>query len=172
MDGYPDRPPRDIGDLPPVGPGSVPGMGWRMAARLIDVLLAIGLPALVLLAPYSKGVGVTQRVEPPRWAVAIMVLVPLIYELAMLTWKQATVGKLIMRVRVVRYVDGCKAEPHQYGLRVVLPAIGSLLALGQVQAWAVNLLVVWQIAVYLSSMLDPLFRGLHDRAAGTIVIRS
>ena len=115
--------------LPEEGPGSVAGVGRRLAALLIDWLLctviAIGL------------------LHDQFWTIAIFAA-----EVYLLTAATGfTVGKRLLGMRVVR-LDG---RPVGFGralLRVVL-----------------------LLAVVPPLVFDKDLRGLHDKAAGTAVIR-
>jgi hypothetical protein len=61
---------------------------------------------------------------------------------------------------------------RRWAVLAVLPiAVGSLVASGALDA---SVLVVvngtWFVVLLISTMADPLRRGLHDRAAGTVVV--
>ena len=169
---YPESPPRQLGDLAHVGPGSRAGIGQRVAARLIDAIIIEVPLALTLQLPYIEGTGSDLRINAPGWALALSALIPLIYEAAFLVFRQATPGKRLVGIGVFAYVGGAAAEPYQYGFRVILPNMGAILALAQIDQWVTSLLTLWLPFVYLSALLDPIFRGLHDKDAGTIVLRT
>ncbi len=74
-----------------------------------------------------------------------------------------TFGKLIVGARVVMQDDGTLPGWRASVLRWFLPAI----------AWLIPY-VGWAVSIGLRATLvrDPLRRGLHDRMAGTIVVRA
>jgi uncharacterized RDD family membrane protein YckC len=74
-----------------------------------------------------------------------------------------TLGKLIVGVRVVMQNDGRLPGWRESLQRWVLPAI----------AWFIPY-VGWAVSIGLRAtlVLDPLRRGVHDRMAGTIVVRA
>ncbi|MCA1692090.1 MAG: RDD family protein, partial [Actinobacteria bacterium] len=73
-----------------------------------------------------------------------------------------TLGKAIVRTRVVGIGDGRVPGWKRAILRWVLPALAVQV---HVVGWILALLVRAALA------LDPLRRGIHDRLAGTIVVR-
>lgn len=110
---------------------------------LIDVdRLEGGLPAPVLLGLFGFG--------------ALYTIVPTA------VWGQ-TPGKIAVGTRVVVEEDGSLPGWRRAVLRWALPGL-----LGRLP----NNLGLWiSLAVMASLVLDPRRRGLHDRLAGTIVIR-
>jgi uncharacterized RDD family membrane protein YckC len=74
-----------------------------------------------------------------------------------------TLGKLIVGVRVVMQNDGRLPGWRESLQRWFLPAI----------AWFIPY-VGWAVSIGLRAtlVLDPLRRGVHDRMAGTIVVRA
>ena len=74
-----------------------------------------------------------------------------------------TLGKLIVGVRVVMQRDGRLPGWRASILRWVLPAVALFIP---VVGWAVS------IGLRATLVLDPLRRGVHDRMAGTIVVRA
>lgn len=131
-------------------PGEIPA---RVTARVIDaaVLMAIG-------AALGRQIGFSYD-----WLIATASIV-LIYFVLADALLGATLGKAAMRLRVAS-IDGSKPTVKQALIREcftlfgAIPFAGPLLAAG---AW------VWIIATMRSS---PLRQGIHDRWAGTRVVR-
>lgn len=119
--------------LPESGPGSVAGMGRRIAGLAIDWGISI-LIAAALLSSLPRNLAT-------MFVFAVMVW---IFTVA----GGATIGKRLLGIRTTSlrgpYVDPLRALIRTVLLCLVIPA------------------VIW----------DADQRGLHDRAAGTVVVRS
>jgi uncharacterized RDD family membrane protein YckC len=72
-----------------------------------------------------------------------------------------TVGKLANGTKVIRLNDGRRPDWTYSFIRALVPAVAQAIP-------AVGLLAV--IGVYLVALIDPLRQGLHDKAAGTVVV--
>ena len=100
-------------------------------------------------------------------AVAAFVGVVFVLHGVYVVWPTArwgrTFGKLIVGARVVLQDDGRLPGWRASGQRWFLPAV----------AWFIPY-VGWAVSIGLRATLvfDPLRRGLHDRMAGTIVVRA
>lgn len=133
--------------LPEHGPRAVAGMGRRLLALLIDWVAAtmIALGAVSLRSPGPARAGGTLALinQAQHWALPVFaVMVYLLTALAGLT-----LGKRLLGIRVAR-LDG---RPVGFG-------------------WAlVRTLLL--LAVVPALFTDRDQRGLHDRAADTIVVR-
>lgn len=163
------EPPRRPEQFPPSGPGSLPGPWNRIAARLFD-LLVLGIPGMALMIPFVdfSATDLTEMTaDVPLWAVIAAAFVPFVYDAVFVASLGRTPGKMLLGTRVVRYVDGRKPTVSQAILRSVTPVFGNLVSLGFPLG---GLLVFWEPVVYFSTFFDPLRRGLHDKAGGTIVI--
>lgn len=125
----------------------------RLGARLVD-----GVVVLALTLPLWPAVGTS----PLLVLQLLALLVGAVYEVAFVTRRGQTPGKMLLGVRVV--VAGTDHVPDlgravtRWGVPTALslvPVVGPFLALA---AFGV---ILW----------DPLRRGWHDRAAGTLVVR-
>jgi uncharacterized RDD family membrane protein YckC len=129
----------------------------RFVARVIDGLVLM-VPMLVVIAVS----GITTAYAALLLAVAVEAL----YEIPQLAARGATVGKRVMRLRVITH-DGSPPSFGQAFVRVILPnvfAVSPAIALQDFGS-------LWGLAVYAAVFFDPWRRGLHDRAAGTRVVR-
>ena len=134
----------------------------RLGGVLVDGLLT----SMVVVVPLLFGVIRFDDVQdlriPPGWAAALLV-VAAVYTIVPTALFGQTAGKLAVGTRVV--VDG---EGRRPGWRrsvvrwLVSEGLGQLPVLGLV----VSLVVVGSI------LLDPRRRGVHDKAAGTVVVRA
>jgi uncharacterized RDD family membrane protein YckC len=86
-----------------------------------------------------------------------------VYQTLMIGLLGRTVGKMAMGTRVVRLVDGGRPGWSDALMRALLP-----LALGAIPRIGVFLGVM----VYSIALWNPLRQGLHDKAAGTLVVRN
>src|SRR4029077_411526 len=89
--------------------------------------------------------------------------VALVYETVMIAVLGRTVGKIVLGTRVVRLVDGTRPDWYESGIRALVP-----LSLGAIPRIGVFLAVF----VYSMALWNPLRQGLHDKAAGTLVVRN
>lgn len=130
--------------------------GQRFLARLVDGLVTLAPQLLVFAAIDGYG------------RILVAGLLEALYEIPQLAWWGRTVGKRALGIRVVT-TDGRAATPSwaQAFVRVMLP---DALFLSPSDAIA-GVAPLWWLAVYLPMLFDPWRRGVHDRAAGTRVVR-
>lgn len=163
----------------------------RVAAGLLDALVLFIIAAL-LIAAGALVVLISsdfERVEPSEtainvfWVCAVAVIpAALLYLFVSYAWKGQTVGKSVMQIMVIRS-DG--------RLLGVLGAVGRVIGVliyplflgaGAIGAYAfrdapwqaitaVSVAVLLIAAGILWAAFDPHRRTLHDRIAGTIVVR-
>jgi len=168
---YPADPPISRTDLAPHGAGSLPTLWTRVGARLFDGLI-LAIPSLILALPHFVFNDGQLELNLPMWAQIATVVGPLLFEIVFLVFWGATPGKMLLGIRVVTYVGGQRPALHQVGVRVLLPNLGSVLGLAGVLGGLAGILSFIGPIMYFAAALDPLMRGLHDRAAGTIVLRT
>lgn len=85
-----------------------------------------------------------------------------VYETLMIGFLGRTVGKIALGTRVVRLVDGGRPTWSEAAMRALVPlALGAIPQVG----------VVLGLVVYSLALWNPLRQGLHDKAAGTLVVR-
>ena len=168
---YPPIPPRTRADLPPTGRGSVAPALRRAVAFFLDSILVVAILYGPLLAPHLKTKDKKLSINLPLSTEIILWAVPVVYQALCIAFRGQTVGGWIMAVKVVRYVDGGPVPPYQSLIRALLPALPPLVA-GALPAAVGSLVQLLQVVIYLSMFFDPLMRAFHDKASGTIVIRS
>lgn len=131
-------------DLPKDGPGSVASLGRRLVALVIDWVACELIVAAVLHHPLAAGAS-----DPHYMATQLWTLLAFGVEVWLLTAISGlTVGKRLLGLRVIR-VDGGR------------PGFG----------WAL-LRTILLLCVIPALLADRDLRGLHDRAANTIVVRT
>ncbi|WP_018654662.1 RDD family protein [Actinomadura flavalba] len=149
--------------------GALADPGQRLLARIADVLI-VGLPTVMVLletVPRSR----LDEVAPV--AVAGLLLV---YESVQTALWGRTIGKRIAGIAVVRVDGGGPLRPVQALLRAAVfalpiaarpvPVLGLLAGI----FWVVNLAAVYEGGR--RAVPDGPRRALHDRFAGTVVVRT
>ncbi|MFE1956160.1 MULTISPECIES: RDD family protein [Streptomyces] len=184
--GHPQQPGQPYGAYPqqpggPMGPGVPPlaSMGRRFGARMIDGVLFFVLYAVFLAPKFTDLIDTVTACDAssPTYDTCVndavsdfqsgilpvaglfMVLV-LAYEVLMIAFVGATLGKLAVGIRVLKADDGQKPGIGGAFLRWVIPTVGSF-ACG-----------IGQLLVYLSPFWDKSGRmqGWHDKVASTVVV--
>ena len=143
-----------------------PVFAARFAAALIDAVLFVVVGLVVAMVVVDPG--------PRRY---LLPAIAALYSIGAVTLAGATIGKRLLGLRVVRLASGDLPGLGAAAVRWLVPAAPGLLALGarEVQGLpsgggsAVTTLA--GVVVYLGVLVPPLHRGLHDRAAGTVVTR-
>ncbi|MEP7203558.1 MAG: RDD family protein [Ilumatobacteraceae bacterium] len=133
----------------------------RIGGLLLDQIL-VALP--VLLVVVALGFTPHDTVTSRSLLVFNIAVtgVAFIYETVMIASLGRTVGKLTFGTRVVRVVDGGRPDWYESTMRALVPL--SLSAIPRVG-------VVLGVLVYALALWNPLRQGLHDKAAGTLVVR-
>lgn len=133
----------------------------RAVAKAIDGLVFV-LPVLVVVARYSRVDGDEVVLEAPLWVTLALAVANAAYETVLVAWRGQTLGKLALGIRVVA-VDGGRVGWARSGIRALVP-----MAAGAVPSVVAPVLAV---GVYGWALVDPNRQGLHDKAAGTVVVR-
>ncbi len=134
----------------------------RVGGALVDGLLT----SMVVVAPLLLGLVDLENLEAGPPAPIVLGLFPFLFG-AIYTivptaiWGQ-TLGKIAVATRVVAEEDGSLPGWRRAAVRWALPGVIGFLP--YVGLWV-------SLAVMASLIRDPRRRGLHDRLAGTIVIR-
>ncbi len=140
------------------GPGTLAGRGRRLAAVVIDSLLfaPVGLAALASDAPMDSLAFILVAIAA-LWLIAVAVI-----QLYLLNKSGQTIGKRLLKVRIVRK-DGSRVSLGRlFGLRYLAPtAIGAIPVIGSVFSLADALAIFGKDR-----------RCLHDLMADTIVIEA
>ena len=133
----------------------------RVGGLVIDqILVALPVFAVVVAVGFTPSDTVTSK-SLLVFNLAVTSLA-FVYETLMIALLGRTVGKLAMGTRVVRLVDGGRPGWGEAVMRALVP-----LSLGAIPRVGVFLGVL----VYSIALWNPLRQGLHDKAAGTLVVR-
>lgn len=157
------RTPPQVTDFPETGVNSLASFGQRFGGWLIDVMITI-VPATLAAMPFVDVDQVVETGESPAWVLALGIGVWILYQVALVASWGKTVGCLAVGVRIARYVDGKTPAVDQAALRALVPAVFPVIP--------IPILNGGWVVVYLSALYNPLRRGIHDLAGGTVVIRT
>jgi uncharacterized RDD family membrane protein YckC len=133
----------------------------RVFGLLLDQIL-VALPVVVVV------IAVGFRPDDTVTSESLVVFniavtgVAFVYETLMIALLGRTVGKIAFGTKVVRMLDGGRPDWFQATMRALVPL--SLSAIPRVG-------VVLGVLVYSLALWNPLRQGLHDKAAGTLVVR-
>lgn len=155
--------PSDQRSAPTVPSGGVlASLGRRALGAVLDqFLVLIPVAVGVVASGYRPGDELTE--SSLLWLNAVTVAVAFVYEVLMIGLWGRTVGKFATGTRVVSVVTGDRVGWYGSVQRALVPAVASAVPeLGFLLAS-----VVYGLAAF-----GPLRQGLHDRAAGTVVVMS
>jgi uncharacterized RDD family membrane protein YckC len=153
---YPAETPRKREDLPDKGAGSPAPWGLRAAARLLDLFVIYELWSLLIFL-----LGIPRGLEA-RLLFPVMFIV---YETVTVARFGQTLGKFLFRIKVVQWSDGHLPTPRESAIRALVPGVFLLIAfIGGPFFYAAVIAAV----IYLTSVADTLYRGIHDKTSNTI----
>ncbi len=137
-------------------------IGQRVVARIIDGLI-FAVPLTILSVQHSTGTGKDVKVNLPGWVPWAFLAATAAYEIfCIAVWGQ-TIGKRVMKIRVVRFFDETVPGFAYATMRHLLPAICGAIPVPVLS-------YVLPIAVYARAFSDPNRQGFHDKVAGTKVV--
>ena len=151
-----------MSDFPPPPPATdrLASGGQRARAQISDSVI-IGIP--LFFVSTAIGGDLTDADNGTLLLVTVLWLgVSLVYNTSLIAIYGATIGKRIMKLAVVNREDGSPVSWTYASVRALIPTVAGLIP---VIGLAANL------AVYVRAAFHPLRQGLHDAAAGTIVVR-
>lgn len=164
-------------DFPARGPNSLASFGERAAAWILDLLVVLA-PTVVVYAVVASVVDLPAGADPeqisealPFWLPAVPVLLWALYVIPAVAWRGRSLGQLVLGHRVARFADGRTPSLDQSAIRALLPAAIALAPMLFVRGNPFIVFPGWSFC-YLTALSSPMLRGLHDRAAGTVVVRS
>ncbi|MFD5103459.1 RDD family protein [Streptomyces albidochromogenes] len=170
-------------NVPGLGTVQVASMGRRLGARALDgvvigilyfIFSAIGVAGAMGAAESAEDCG--SYMDPGYEAcvneasagiiaiafgsLLVFGLITLLYEWLMVAFVGATLGKMVLGVKVIKENTGQNPGLGGGFIRWIIPMVGAFVCIGQ-------------LLVYLSPFFDNSgkLQGWHDRAAGTLVIK-
>lgn len=151
-------------DAGPDLPGAVVlgSIAQRALALLIDQLL-VAVP--VVLVAFAAGLDVRSDLSVDQVVTlnAIMIALGTVHEIVGVAVWERTIGKHVLRLRVVRSSDAGRVGWTYSAVRSLVTS-----AAGLVPTIGIGVSAV----VYLWAAVDPRRQGVHDKLAGTLVIRA
>ncbi len=136
--------------------------GRRAISLILDEIIVAVPAVLVVIA-----IGFTPSDNITSLSLVIfnvaLISTALVYETVMIAMLGQTVGKMALGTRVVRLLDGNRPYWSESLIRSLVP-----LSLGAIPRIGLFLTVM----VYAMALWNPLRQGLHDKAAGTLVVRN
>jgi RDD family len=121
---------------PSIVAGSMPDFWRRLGANLID---------LVVLYSLLQFTGIT-RILVPAWV---------LYRFGMYVWKSATLGEIVLNLRVEKLDGGSLVKDYGTAIVRALASLLSLLSLGLGFVWI---------------LFDPQRQTWHDKISGSVVV--
>jgi uncharacterized RDD family membrane protein YckC len=135
-------------------------IGRRIGGLILDqIIVALPVVVAVLAIGFTPSDSVTS--DSLLFFNIAVTSVAFVYETLMIALIGRTVGKLALGTRVVRLIDGGRPGWAQAAMRALVPlSLGAIPQIG----------VLLGVLVYSLALWHPLRQGLHDRAAGTLVV--
>lgn len=156
-------------EIPGKGTRTLASVGQRALARIIDGLIAgaaggiIGAILGVIIFAAGSETGSILTFGVSFVVILLIAIIGLAYETLMLTFYGATLGKMVMKIKVVSVETGENPQLLNALLRFALPGVMGLIPIvGGLAA----------LACWLSPLFDSSGRqqGWHDKVAKTVVI--
>lgn len=137
-------------------------IGRRALAQFLDGLI-VGVPLFFLTLPFDASITSEELSDSQLlWLTVVWVGASLVYNTVAIAVWGMTLGKRIVGLKVVNRGDGGPVSWTYSSVRALVPTVVQLVpVIGPGLA----------IVVYLRAVFHPLRQGLHDAAAGTIVVR-
>jgi len=154
----------------PDQPALVPaGLGTRVGARITDGMVFAWLSFFVLIEVDARLLGGDPLGRRPHLVdaratrtVVIVGLLSMAYEVMPVLFRGATLGKAMLGLRVVDQETGQRPGPLAVLVRwLMIYGVAAIPLVG----WVLTLMVLFPVLVLKSG------RGIHDRMAGTRVVK-
>lgn len=163
----PDQAPRPGSGMAMLGTGDIVELArplTRLVARIIDGAIIV----LVALIPLLIGIQDFDDVTDGSLGASLaLTAIGLVYEVSLVATRGQTLGKMAMKIRIIRAGDGLLPGWDMSTVRWLVPAIPSLVGLVP----ALGLVGLLSLVVYLSLTWDKVRQGWHDKAAKTLVVK-
>ena len=163
----PDHAPKPGSGMAMLGTGDLVELArplTRLVARIIDGLILI----LVSLIPVLVGLqDYDDLIDESLGASLALTAIGLVYEVSLVATRGQTLGKMAMKIKIIRAGDGLLPGWDMSTVRWLVPAVPGLIGLVP----ALGLVALLSLIVYLSLTWDKVRQGWHDKAAKTFVIK-
>jgi uncharacterized RDD family membrane protein YckC len=134
----------------------------RIGGLVVDQAVA-GLPVFLVFLALGYTGGDMVKGTPAFWFNIAFISVGLVHETIGISRFGRTVGKWVCRTRVIDVNDGGGVSVSAAVIRSLVPA-----AFGVVPVVGLFL----EMGVYFWAFVDPRRQAVHDKAAGTLVVRN
>lgn len=137
-------------------------IGRRAIAQVLDGLI-LGVPLYLMALPFGASLVSSDLTESQLlWLTVLWVGASLVYNIVAIAIWGTTIGKRILGLKVVNRSDGGPVSWTYASVRALVPTVVQLIpVVGPGLA----------LVVYLRAVFHPLRQGLHDAAAGTVVVK-
>lgn len=151
--------------FPASGPNSLASPWLRVLGRILDslILAVVLVPITLPFVDFELDPAAGTFDVPVGFLVAI-VAVSAVYEVSLFALRGQTVAMMLLRMRAARFVDGEKPTWGESSIRWLLP--------NAIAAVPIAFISILSLVVYARMFWDPLRQGFHDKAAGTVIVRT
>ena len=180
----------------PPDPPSPAGLTARLTAKIVDTTITTAISFVALMWLSLQGLSilvVNETTDSEAYQAASLFIAVLLFEAATVVataWKGRTPGKKLLGIKVIARSDSLPPTAMQAVVRWGLPLIATVPLLDAFirdipdlanneappalsgRAWWLWVALGWWLLVHASALWHRDRRGLHDRAAGTIVIKA
>lgn len=129
---------------------------WRICAFLIDTLIS-SLVSLPLLSLVGDSENVSDPTRPDQGTIAVLLVINAIYTIGFTAVMSTTLGKLALGM-YIGDTNGARIRPDTAILRYIVFLVGHSFFFGTL----ISLILMFA---------NPTHRTIHDRVAGTLVLR-
>ena len=105
--------------------------------------------------------------DEPLGVSLALTAIGLVYEVSLVATRGQTIGKMAMKIKIIRAGDGLLPGWDMSTVRWLVPAIPSLIGLVP----PLGLVGLLSLLVYVSLTWDKVRQGWHDKAAKTLVVK-
>ena len=165
----PDQDPKPVTGMAMLGTGDLVELArplTRLVARIIDwlILILVSLSLIPVLVAFQDYDDLTDESLGESLA---LTAIGLVYEVSLVATRGQTLGKMAMKIKIIRAGDGLLPGWDMSAVRWLVPAVPELIGLVP----ALGLVALLSLIVYLSLTWDKVRQGWHDKAAKTFVIK-
>lgn len=163
----PDQAPKPGSGMAMLGTGKMVELArplTRLVARIIDGAIFFVLSLIPLLVGLQD---FDDLADEPLGVSLALTAIGLVYEVSLVATRGQTIGKMAMKIKIIRAGDGLLPGWDMSTVRWLVPAIPSLIGLVP----PLGLVGLLSLLVYVSLTWDKVRQGWHDKAAKTLVVK-
>lgn len=140
--------------------------GFRLVAHILDIIVFL-IPSLIawmLFGSYSLLDAFDT--SPTFLSLGIVLIIGVAYDVALIAVWGQTLGKRVVGIKVVNAMTGEVPGWNKALTRWAVPVLPAAIPFVQYVG------VIFTVLCYLSLGSDRIYQGWHDKAAGTLVIKT